>query len=263
MPTQQEIEYYRNRHQRMTRERFVTANLVALITHAVVQPLDLIKTRAQMMQEGKTFNGMGIQRGYNSYQIMHSINKAGGSYKTWYTSFEGFAARTVAYTTARVSAYLWFFDRLNHDPRRYARPDRQIMAGIAGGLIAGILTNPLEIVFTRMQVDDMYPSKYRRGYTSFYDGLVKTAQEGALFKGAIANGCRVAGLISGAYALHDWFKENAYYFLGNIEINRVVATLVASGVATAASMPFDTIRVRLYTQRPMPTGVWPYTGLTD
>jgi len=70
-------------------------------------------------------------------------------------------------------------------------------------------------------------------------------------------------MISGAYALHDWFKENAYYFLGNIQINRIVATLVASFVATAASMPFDTLRLRLYTQRPLPNGKWPYEGTLD
>lgn len=28
-------------------------------------------------------------------------------------------------------------------------------------------------------------------------------------------------------------------------------------------MPFDYIRVKLYTQRPLPNGVWPYKGFTD
>ncbi len=114
-----------------------------------------------------------------------------------------------------------------------------------------------------MQVDDLYPKGYKRGYTSFYDGLMKTAQEGALFRGALANGLSIAGLISGAYALHDWTKENFYYFLGPIMLNRVLATLIASGVATALSMPFDTLRIRLYTQRQLPNGKWPYAGLTD
>mmetsp|Transcript_9804 Transcript_9804/g.9631 ORF Transcript_9804/g.9631 Transcript_9804/m.9631 type:complete len:264 (+) Transcript_9804:14-805(+) len=263
MPTQQEIEYYRNKHQRMNKERFFAANILALVTHAVTQPLDLIKVRSQMLQEGRTFYGLGTQRGSNPFAIFREINKSGGSYKTWFTSYEGFFARTFAYTTARISCYLWFFDRLNKDPRRYARPDRQAMAGIAGGLVAGILTNPIEIVYARMQVDDLYPKGYKRGYKTFYEGFMKTAQEGALFRGALANGLRIAGLITGAYALHDWVKENFYYFLGPIMLNRILATLVASGVATVASMPFDTLRMRLYTQRPLPNGKWPYGGLTD
>lgn len=188
MPTQQEIEYYRNRHQRMNKERFFAANIIALLTHTITQPFDLIKVRSQMLQEGKTFNGIGLYRGYNAYTIFEEISKAGGSYKTWYTAWDGFFARTFTYTTCRVWAYLFFLDRMNKDPRRYPRPDTQCFAGIAGGLVAGIVTNPIEIVYTRMQVDDLYPKGYKRGYTSLYDGLVKTGREGALFRGSIANG---------------------------------------------------------------------------
>jgi len=172
----------------MNKERFFAANALALITHTITQPFDLLKVRAMMLQEGKTFYGLGIQRGYNPYQLFQEISKAGGGYKTWFTSYEGFFTRTLTYTTARVSCYLWFFDRLNKDPRRYARPDRQIMAGIAGGLVAGVLTNPIEIVYTRMQVEDLYPKSYKRGYTSFMDGIAKCAEEGALFRGAVPNG---------------------------------------------------------------------------
>ena len=263
MPTQQEIEYFRNRHQRMNKQRFYVANLLALVTHTLTQPFDLVKVRSMMLQEGKTFNGLGLYRGYNPYQLFSEISEAGGGYKTWFTSLDGFLARTFTYTTARISAYLYFLDLVNHDPRRYPRPDRQIAAGVAGGFVAGFVTNPIEIVFMRMQVDEIYPKEYRRNYTSLVDGLTKTAREGALFRGSIANGGRIAGLISGAVCLHDWFKENAYYFLGPHSFNRLLGTIVASTVATLASMPFDTLRTRLYTQRQLPNGVWPYEGTLD
>jgi solute carrier family 25 oxoglutarate transporter 11 len=264
MPTQQEIEYWRRRKQRFTKERFVVANTVALITHTITQGFDLIKVRSFMLQEGKTFNGIGLHRGYNLMQIKREIIKQGGpKVKIWYTNYEGFLARTLAYTTSRTWAYLYFYDRLNHDPRRHARPDRTAMAGVAGGLIAGIVSNPIEVVYTRMQVDDMYKPGYKRGYTSFYDGLLKTSQEGALFKGALANGLRIAALISGATGIHDWCKENLYYFLGPHFLNRFLATLVASIVATAVAMPFDTVRTRLYTQRALPNGKMPYRNMFD
>ena len=38
-----------------------------------------------------------------------------------------------------------------------ARIDYFMYAGILGGSIAGIATNPIDIVFNRMQVDEMYP----------------------------------------------------------------------------------------------------------
>jgi hypothetical protein len=65
--------------------------------------------------------------------------------------------RTVTYTTARVTAFTYFYDKVNVDPRRLARPDYLIAAGCAGGMIAGIVSNPVEIVFTRMQADELYP----------------------------------------------------------------------------------------------------------
>lgn len=55
-----EIEYWRNRTQRMNKERFVAANVMALVTHGLTQPLDLVKTRCQMLQEGKVFGGIAF-----------------------------------------------------------------------------------------------------------------------------------------------------------------------------------------------------------
>lgn len=70
---------------------------------------------------------------------------------------DAFLVRTIGYTTARVWAFGYFYDKLNPDPRRVARIDMFAYAGILGGAIAGIATNPIDIVFNRMQVDEMYP----------------------------------------------------------------------------------------------------------
>jgi len=32
-----------------------------------------------------------------------------------------------------------------------------IFAGLGGGFLAGVATNPFDIVFNRMQVDELYP----------------------------------------------------------------------------------------------------------
>lgn len=64
--------------------------------------------------------------------------------------FDAFLVRTFAYTTARIWGFLYFYDKLNPDPRRIARPDYFVAAGIAGGFLAGLITNPVDIVFARM-----------------------------------------------------------------------------------------------------------------
>jgi len=84
--------------------------------------------------------------------------------KKYYTSYEGFFFKTVGYTTAWVSAFLYFYDWLNHDPRRYAKPEMLLYSAIPAGIVAGIVTNPIDLVFTRMQAEDLYHKNYKWGY---------------------------------------------------------------------------------------------------
>lgn len=258
-----EIEYWRNRHQRMNFERFCAANVIALGTHAVMQPLDLVKIRSQVLQEGKPFTGIGWGRGFHPFNIFEEIYQAGGGVRAMFTGLDGWFARTMAYTTARVWAFLYFYDWINPDPRRTARIDYMMFAGFAGGMTAGVLTNPVDLVYSRMQVDQMYPEGYRRNYSSFLQGMGKAIDEGVLLRGSLANGLRIGALCASMTNVFDWCKENSYFFLGPSWINRIFATTGATAVGVAVSMPFDAVRVRMHTMRPLPNGRLPYTSSFD
>ena len=265
----------------MNKERFIAANTMALITHGIVslhsftkststlftnvqtQPLDLIKTRSQMLQEGKLFTGIAFQRGFHPSCIFEEIHGSGGGMRKFYTSWDGFLAKTCAYTTARVWGFLLFYDKLNPDPRRTARPDWYIMAGLSGGFLAGVVTNPIDLVFTRMQVDELYPEQCRRNYRGILDGLMRATDEGVLMRGAVANGLKIGALCCAMTNVYDWCKENSYFFLGPSWINRLWATGAAVAAGVAASMPFDAIRTRMHTQRPLPDGTMPYSSSYD
>lgn len=183
--------------------------------------------------------------------------------KKFYTAYDGFFARTIAYTTARVWGYCYFYDWINPDPRRTARPDYLVMAACAGGFTAGVISNPVDLVFARMQVDEMLPDGYRRNYKSFIDGMMKAVDEGVLFRGAMANGCRIAAICASMTNAYDWCKENSYFFLGPSWINRFWSTGVAAGLGTLVALPFDAIRVRMHTMRPLPDGRLPYWSSWD
>jgi dicarboxylate transporter 10 len=105
-----------------------------------------------------------------------------------------------------------------------------------------------------MQVDELYPNAARRNYKHVLDGLYKVGEEGALFRGAGANGCKLAAITASMTSLFDLCKENSYYFFGPHWINRFFGTVVAVTVGTLVSLPFDQIRTRLHTMRPLPTG---------
>ena len=83
--------------------------------------------------------------------------------------------RTVSYTTFRVWGFLYFYDWWNTDPRRAPRYDFYAACGFLGGFVGGFLSNPFQVVFARMQVDEMYPERARRNYKSFMDGFIKVS----------------------------------------------------------------------------------------
>lgn len=109
----------------------------------------------------------------------------------------------------------------------------------------------------------MYPEQARRNYKGFIDGFVKCAEEGALFRGSVANGLKLAGLVSIASGCYDWIKENMFYFFGPISANRLIGTAAGVTAAMLVSMPFDAVATRLHTMRPLPNGVYPYSGSFD
>lgn len=180
-----------------------------------------------------------------------------------FCGLDGWFARTVGYTTVRLWAFLTFYDYVNPDPRRVARVDWLGMAAMAGGLVAGVVTNPIELVYTRMQADALYPDGYKRNYRNMLHGLGKAVDEGVLMRGALANGLKIGALLGSMTHANDWMKENAYFNLGPSWINRLLGTGAAVACGVAASMPFDTIRVRLHTMRPLPNGMLPYWSTWD
>ena len=79
-----------------------------------------------MLQEGKTFNGLSFERGYNPFQLFEEIHSQGRGIRQFYTgysqlflnnSFDGFLVRTFTYNTLRVAGFCYFYDWLNPDPR--------------------------------------------------------------------------------------------------------------------------------------------------
>jgi len=78
----------------------------------------LVKTRSQILAEGKNFVGLGFGRGIHGFNVYTDTMNAGGGFKKFYSKFDAFFMRTVTYTTARVWGFLYFYDWINPDARR-------------------------------------------------------------------------------------------------------------------------------------------------
>jgi hypothetical protein len=78
----------------------------------------MVKTRSQMLQEGKGHVGFGFKRGIHGAMVFNEIYAAGGGLKKFYSKLDAYFMRTVAYTTARTWGFLYFYDWINPDARR-------------------------------------------------------------------------------------------------------------------------------------------------
>ena len=79
----------------------------------------------------------------------------------------------------------------------------------------------------------------------------------------MANGLKLAGIVSLASGIMDFMKENTYFFFGPMPLTRLVGVTAGCATAMTLSMPFDAIRTRLHTMRPLPNGELPYSGTMD
>lgn len=109
----------------------------------------------------------------------------------------------------------------------------------------------------------MYPEKARWNYKNFVEAFERIGHEKALMRGSVANGLRIGALCSVMTGVHDYCKEQLYYYFGPIMLNRFVATSLAVGCGIGLSMPFDTVRTRMHIMRPLPNGKLPYENSLD
>lgn len=124
--------------------------------------------------------------------------------------------------------------------------------------MAGVVTNPIDIVYNRQAADALYPRHLSRNYSSFIDGLTKAHLEGALFRGAVASGLAYGALLGSMSNFYDFNKEYWYWFFGPADWLRPVILLPTALLGMACYLPFDNIKVRFHTMTPLPNGEMPY-----
>lgn len=135
------------------------------------------------------------------------------------------------------------------------------VASFAGGFCAGVLANPIDIIYNRQAADALLPHQLKRNYKSFLDGLLKVNAEGSLFRGAAANGWSYGMMLASMSYIYDYFKEYMYWIFGPTHWIRPLILLPTVYIGTCLYLPFDNMKVRFHTMNPLPNGQLPYIGL--
>jgi len=177
------------------------------------------------------------------------------------------------YGSGRMGIYSFL---LNRKKREGGAPNfgEKIVYGMFSGGIGAFVGTPSEVGLVRMSADSQMPADQRRNYKNIVDCLSRITQQegvaGGLYKGSSITVARAMALASTQLATYSSSKEYLLEHHRDIFVSEssiatmAVASVPASLVANAASMPFDVVK-SIYQNMPKPAEGRPplYSGVPD
>ncbi|KAI4301335.1 hypothetical protein L6164_034623 [Bauhinia variegata] len=218
---------------------FGTSGASVAVATAITHPMDVVKVRLQMQLAGQRgpLSGMG--------QLFFRVLKNEGP-GSLYLGLTPALTRSLVYGGLRLGLY---------EPSKYACETAfgstnvffKIASGIFAGAFATALTNPMEVLKVRLQMN----SDLRKG-GPILELRRATSEEGigALWKGVGPGMARAAALTASQLATYDESKRILVRWtsLEGIYLHLVSST-VAGVVSTLITAPIDMIKTRLMLQR--------------
>lgn len=136
-------------------------------------------------------------------------------------------------------------------------------ASFLGGFFAGIINNPIDLVYNRRVSESLFPDSLKRNYVNCFEGLVRAQMEGSLMRGAVASGISSGILLASMSNFYDYLKEFNYWFFGPTSWLRPMILIPTCALGTFCYLPFDNIKVRIHNMTALPDGQMPYKNEFD
>ena len=225
-------------------------------TVAVLYPLDVIKTRLQV-QDGSERVSLGF------WEMGKALWRSGAR-----TLYSGLGPSMLGASIAWGSyfyCYRWSKDRRRRNGAPLSSMDH-LMSGLEAGAVVSIVTNPVWVVKTRLQLQDRMPGSGVKAYDGAIDCLRSIAREegvAGLYRGLLPSLLLVShGAIQ--MAVYERLKK-----LGIGEDNHAAVVFTSHGVcgalakgsATMATYPFQVMRSRM--QQRLDNRALKYRGLAS
>lgn len=237
--------------------KFLFGGLAGMGATCVVQPLDLIKNRMQLM-------GADGGKKVSSLTVIKQVIKSEG-FVALYTGLSAGLLRQASYTTVRMGVYTSLTERFSVDGKTTIAI--QLASGLTAGATGAFVGTPAEVSLVRMTADGRLPLEKRRNYKNVFNALARIVKEEgprALFTGCtptigrsmVVNMCQLA-----SYSQAKQRLMATGYFTEGI-LMHFTASMISGLITTAASMPVDIAKTRLQNMKVI-DGKPQYKGTLD
>lgn len=246
---------------------FVFATISSCAATSVIQPIDTLKVRLQILSESKGA-GQVVETGV--FRTLKGIIAQEGV-KGLYRGLDSALLRQATYGTIRIGAYRALCewqqgDLCNNGSLSFGK---KLFYSLFSGSIGSFFGNPFDVVLVRFQSDQTLPVDQRRNYKGVADAFARMYREEGLlsfWKGFYISLLRAATMTGGMLSINDEVKERIVNLRG-IKKPDTAANLSAaavSGVACSfASLPFDNVKTKLQKMKAGSDGKMPYAGIVD
>lgn len=239
---------------------FLIGGLTGVIATTLILPFDCIKIQMQLKSES------GEKRIGLISTIKDIYVKNNRSIKPFYKGIDSALIRQIIINSVGLGLFYQINDNIVKEKGRRPTLTELTFAGFAGGAVASLAANPVDLMLIRMQADIHLKPEERRNYGNVFQGLYKTvSEEGllSLWKGSIPSILKAISLNFGTFTFYEQFK----YLLSDTIVNPKTLSLICSIMitftGTTLSLPFDNIKTKLQKQKRNHIGEMPYSGVID
>lgn len=240
---------------------FVFGGLSGMTASAVIQPIDTVKVRIQLVGEAG-------QRGAatSPFAVARSILAKEGV-RGFYKGLDSSLFRQATYCTARLGIYKTFFNRIQEKNGRVTMTEKAGLSLIAG-FLGSLVGNPSDLVLVRFQSDAFLPPEQRRNYKNVFQAFGRVVREEGLrtlWRGSTPTILRAMSMNLGMLTTYDEIKERLNKATGTKDAFRtqILAGLASGVVCSFLSLPFDNVKTKLQKMTPDANGKLPYKGVVD
>lgn len=240
---------------------FGFGGLAGMIATFVIQPLDTIKVRIQLIGEQAL---VGSQKGFFPV-AKHLVAQEG--FRGLYKGLDAALFRQATYSTTRLGIYKTLFNKIEARDGRVSFLQK-LRISLTAGLIGSVVGCPSDLALVRFQSDAFLPPADRRNYKNVFEAFFRIVKEEGvltLWRGSAPTIGRAAAMNVGMLTTYDEIKERLNKWKGSKDTfgTQIIASMSAGVVASFLSLPFDNIKIKLQNMKLNSQGQLPYKGMLD